>query len=367
MIRAALLWALPVLAQTATQPLTSADYAARAVEHLASGQAQLAVDDYSQAIRLRLDDAGAWTGRGRAYSQLGHYSAAIDDLDQAIRLDPEPALWLVERGYAYGRIGDFERAIQDFDRALDRDPANILALSLRGTAYSVTGQNDRALADREQVVKLTPNLAEAYVARAGSYHALGRHEKGFSDQSKAIEIQPDYEMAWAARGAAYLALRRAREAIGDLEQALKLKPDDSEADKLLAQARAVEALARKPATSPVTPQPPAPEVVIAAPVLNSPAPPEPLKHDSAALHKQRGRELTKLGRYREAIIELSAAIEADPTFALVYNARGFAYHMVRDYSCAVADFDKAIELSPATKTPSITAPPPGRRLGVKER
>ncbi|HYK62939.1 MAG TPA: tetratricopeptide repeat protein, partial [Bryobacteraceae bacterium] len=164
-----------------------------------------------------------------------------------------------------------------------------------------------------------------------------------------------------------------REAIGDLEQALKLKPDDSEADKLLAQARAVEALARKPATSPVTPQPPpaepAPEVVIAAPVLNSPAPPEPPKHDSAsaALHNQRGRELTKLGRYREAIIELSAAIEADPTFALAYNARGFAYHMVRDYSSAVADFDKAIELMPGYKTPSITAPPPGRRAGVKER
>ena len=55
------------------------------------------------------------------------------------------------------------------------------------------------------------------------------------------------------------------------------------------------------------------------------------------------------GRYREAIEELNKAIEADPKFALAYNARGYAYYRLRDYSHAIADFDKALVLRPGYK------------------
>src|SRR5215472_12141931 len=67
----ALLLALPA----AAQQLTSADYMKLAAEHLQSGDAQAAVDEYSHSIRLRLDNDEAWTGRGRAYIQLARYSA----------------------------------------------------------------------------------------------------------------------------------------------------------------------------------------------------------------------------------------------------------------------------------------------------
>ena len=62
-------------AQIATQP-TSALYSARGAEQLRLGNAQLAADDYSQAIRLRLDDPVPWVGRGKAYLALKRYSDA---------------------------------------------------------------------------------------------------------------------------------------------------------------------------------------------------------------------------------------------------------------------------------------------------
>src|ERR1051326_5307224 len=102
------------VAAVAQQP-TSAWHTARATELLQSGQAQPAVDEYGEAIRLRLDNPDAWMGRGRAYVALGRFSAAIDDFDQAIRLDPTPAAPYVERGNAYGQTGDFAKAVQDFD------------------------------------------------------------------------------------------------------------------------------------------------------------------------------------------------------------------------------------------------------------
>lgn len=187
-------------------------------------------------------------------------------------------------------------------------------------------------------------------------------------------------MAWAARGAVYFALGRTGEAIGDLDHALKLRPDDSEADKLLAQARAVEALARKPATAvrvePAAPPPPEPIPAGLRPAPTAakaelPQLPEPkeAKRDfaAAALHNQRGRELTKLGHYREAVMELNAAITADPMFALAYNARGFAYYMLRDYPSAVADFDKAIELMPSYKNAIDNRAAARKAAGLKER
>src|SRR5215831_21225436 len=104
-----ILWCLALAGAVAAlaQTETSAGYVERATRHLQSGQPEAAADEFSQAIRLRLDNENAWIGRGKAYTALGRYSAAIDDFDQALRLNPAVPDAYVERGYAYGRVGDF--------------------------------------------------------------------------------------------------------------------------------------------------------------------------------------------------------------------------------------------------------------------
>ena len=66
-----------------------------------------AADDFSRAIKLRLDDQNAWKGRGSAYMSMAHYRDAIDDLDQAIRLKPDFLEALIDRGFSQGQLGDF--------------------------------------------------------------------------------------------------------------------------------------------------------------------------------------------------------------------------------------------------------------------
>ena len=169
-----------------------------------------------------------------------------------------------------------------------------------------------------------------------------------------------------ARGSAYFLLGEYEKAAQDLEQAVRLKPDYEEARDVLAKARkdlapaaVVEAKSTEPkatveaaeemAGAPNSVPEPAP---VGAAVVETAAPPVarvPHHADpkSAALHNQRGRELLNHGQYQQAVDELTAAIEAQPDFALAYNARGFTYHMLRDTAHALADLDEAIRLDPA--------------------
>ena len=67
---------------------------------------------------------------------------------------------------------------------------------------------------------------------------------------------------------------------------------------------------------------------------------------TAQQHNILGRRLTKAGRYREAIVELTEAVRIAPDFALAFNARGFARLMLHDSAGAIEDLDKAILLNP---------------------
>ena len=106
------------------------------------------------------------------------------------------------------------------------------------------------------------------------------------------------------------------------------------------------------ATPAPAPQPVAPPAEVKPPV-ETPAKPLPVEAKildsglaAAQQHNLLGRQLSKAGRYREAIVELTEALRIAPDFALALNARGFALFMLHDWSPAIADLDKAILLNP---------------------
>jgi hypothetical protein len=100
-----------------------------------------------------------------------------------------------------------------------------------------------------------------------------------------------------------------------------------------------------PSVPSVEPQPPA----AAPPVKLQPLGASPVAAPSitAQQHNILGRQLTKTGRYQEAIVELTEAIRIAPDFALAFNARGFALVMLHDWTRAIADLDQAIRLNPS--------------------
>ena len=215
------------------------------------------------------------------------------------------------------------------------------------------GKPSEALQDRDRAVHLKPDLPEAYIARGGSYHLMGQHEKGLADRTEAIRLNPKIADGWFARGSAYYLMGNFEKAESDLKEAVRLNPKSSEMSAVLAKAEAriheakaapqqeakpveVKSIDEKPAAVPVTIAPPSP-----------PPPPKPAaKPLDAEEHHRKGRDLLQKGQYRAAIDELTHAIAAKPDLALAWNARGYAYLILRDYPSALKNFNQAIELNP---------------------
>jgi len=91
--------------------------------------AVLGLDDESGG--LELDDvfgsanpfAAAFADRGAAYASKGDNDHALQDYDQAIQLDPHFGAALSARADAYVRRGEYERAVQDYDKAIQANSA----------------------------------------------------------------------------------------------------------------------------------------------------------------------------------------------------------------------------------------------------
>jgi tetratricopeptide (TPR) repeat protein len=80
-------------------------------------------------------------------------------------------------------------------------------------------------------------------------------------------------------------------------------------------------------------------VVILFPILSSCS-------NSSEAFLEKGRELLKTGKSKEAIEMLNNAIDKDEDNAEAFNARGVAFFEEKDYNSAQMDYEKAMKLNP---------------------
>jgi tetratricopeptide (TPR) repeat protein len=117
----------------------------------------LAIDDYTEAIRRDPASSDHYDKRGALFSRNNAYDRAIADFNEAIRLQPK-ADYFISRGNAYSLKGDPVRAIADYDEALKLEPERAMAFNNRGVAWRDKGDKKKALADFKAEVALDPTL-----------------------------------------------------------------------------------------------------------------------------------------------------------------------------------------------------------------
>src|SRR5690349_24588380 len=130
-------------------------YYNRANAHQNSGDQEAATTDFKEALRvftevIRVSQASAplLFQRGLIYHTLGDADQAIIDYSDAIRLAPTETYAYVNRGIVlYTKKDNNEGAISDFNSALKLKPCEINAWINRGLVYKRKGDLNQSIAD----------------------------------------------------------------------------------------------------------------------------------------------------------------------------------------------------------------------------
>jgi tetratricopeptide (TPR) repeat protein len=123
---------------------------------------------------------------------------AIAEFSEAIRLQTNYSMAYYNRGNAYGDKGDYDKAIADYTDAIHFEPDYIAAYNDRGNAYGDKGDWDKAIADENEAIRLNPNFVEAYYARGGFCAHKGVYDRAIADFNKAIRLKPDFVEAYVS-------------------------------------------------------------------------------------------------------------------------------------------------------------------------
>ena len=186
--------------------------------------------------------------------------AAIKDYGEAIRIAPGFAQAYVDRGFVYGNNKkDYDRAIVDFTSALRIDPKHQEALVRRASAHSSKAQYDRAIDDYNTAISLFPQEASQYFSRGSVYYYYKKdYDRAIADFDRAIRLNPKSATYVASRGEAYEKKGQLDKAVEDFRAALAIEADNR---------WAIEGLARlgKTAAAPQAPPPAAPAATAGTP------------------------------------------------------------------------------------------------------
>jgi tetratricopeptide (TPR) repeat protein len=284
------------------------------------------IADLNQAIRLDPQNSSHYRERGRAYSFKENYDKAMADYNQAIRLNPNDAKAYNSRGHGALDRNDCDKAIADFNQAIKLDPNYAHAYLNRGSAYYKKGNAEMAIADYNQAIKLDPNGAEAYIYRSLVYYEKGNGELAVADGNHAVRLEPNFTYGYIARGAAHNGNGNYDMAITDANQAMRLDSSEISAYGIRA-----EAYSKKG------------DYERALADYNRAI---RLNPDIADAYLDRGNVYANKGDYERAMADYNQAIRLKPNLAEAYLGRGNVYDNKGDHERALADFNQAIRLKP---------------------
>ncbi len=286
-----------------------------------------------RAFMKQVDDlwspssAAAYLARAKLLLANQRLDRALSDATAAVKADRTLAEAFQVRGDVFRARGDLESAVADYAQAIELDSTNVAAYLGRGQAYCRQRRLDEAVADFTTALRLDPMSVEPYRMRGMARRMKGEFALALDDLNAALNMEPKNADCLTQRGRVYLAKGDASSALSDFAAAFNEDPTAGEAA-----AGAGYALALLKAES---------GQIIDA--LNAGVGARPLDPQT---HFLAGLALCELGDYTQAVTQFTRAIELDGKQAEFYVCRGSALDKLGDAAGARADFEQAIQLDP---------------------
>jgi tetratricopeptide (TPR) repeat protein/predicted aspartyl protease len=167
-------------------------------------QPDKALEDFSQAIKLKPNDVPALMARAELRARRHDPADTITpDLDATDRAAPREGDMRLALGHLYERLRNYPAAVVQYDDWINTHNTDDIhmpgARNARCWARALTGQElDQALADCNFAVRHGPKVAAYFDSRGLVYLRQGRYDKALADYDAALALNP--KIAWSLYG-----------------------------------------------------------------------------------------------------------------------------------------------------------------------
>jgi tetratricopeptide (TPR) repeat protein len=186
--------------------------------------------------------------RGQLYYNSGIAEVALNDFNQAIRHDNTNAAYYLHRGNCYRRMGEKEQALENYDRAIALNPRDEEVYFSRADTL-IAQHPDHAMTEINHAIELNSRNVKYYQLRAVLHAQKQDHTAAITDYSAVISMKPT-AFAYLYRGIAHAELKDFEAAITDIKQSIALDPNNKNAQVALMN---IERMAGENQSSPAVP------------------------------------------------------------------------------------------------------------------
>jgi tetratricopeptide (TPR) repeat protein len=195
----------------------------RGMSHWDGGSHDLALADFSTAIKLKPDDVPSLIARAKLHWK-SDVAGATADLAAADRALPNEAPEHLEIGAVYTAIGALPAALVQYSKWIDsHDRADVrMASALNDRCYTRALLNQdlkSALSDCNTALKLQPKIAGYLDSRGLTYLRLGQYDKAIADYDAALALEPKSASSRFCRGIAKIRQGHPAEGHADIAEA----------------------------------------------------------------------------------------------------------------------------------------------------
>ncbi len=142
------------------KPQHARSYLARGlIYYQTSKNYQLAIEDFSKAIKLNSKDSLLYYLRGKSYRSLEKYPQSIEDFSSSIRLEPAAAVYN-DRALSYAALNEYQKAIKDLDKSIELNPKDASVYYYRAITYDLIGNDNMAVKNFKMAAQLGLEVAQ---------------------------------------------------------------------------------------------------------------------------------------------------------------------------------------------------------------
>ena len=168
-------------------------WSARAYLKMQKKDVDGALKDYSEAIKRKSSYVGDYINRGIIYVEKKNYKLALNDYNSAIKSDPKNALAYYNRGLLRANLGDNNNALSDLKMVLQLDNSNTEALLRKAMLEITTGDYRNAIKDYQSILEIHPYFTPAYYGMSEAESALGNKKNAYKYADMARKIEANKE------------------------------------------------------------------------------------------------------------------------------------------------------------------------------